>query len=426
MKTNFTTLKTLAITAAVLLTCGAAKAQCVAPAMTWKNPVLIVGTEGQPGAQYRFPSVTQGVNATVTILALNGGATLTNIDDNVFGYSAAWQPVVKTPLIAGATSSYVSFSIVFNDSATGLVHKYNCFQLSFIDVDGDDIAIREFVAAKNPDSVKVANNTLLTLTSLSGNMEQVTGPIKNFIDIDTSAWVTNVNFKYANKYQVNEVRVGSITLAGYTPQDRFFCGYFAQITMPNVLALPVKYSSFDATAANSTVSLKWVTENEINNHHFDVERSFDGVNFATEGSIAAATGAFGNRNIYRFTDNNAALKNNTKAFYRLKQVDLDGRISYSNIMVVRLTADEGAATMQVSPNPFAESLNARFATTQNGTANLQILNTSGQKVMTQQVTVVKGNNAIQMQGLAKLAPGVYVAQLVVNGVVVSNQKIIKN
>jgi hypothetical protein len=425
MKTNFTTLKNFAVAAAVLLTLNVAKAQCVTPAMSWHNPVLIAGTAGQPGAEYKFPHVTPGVNAIVKVLSLNGGATLSNIDEDVFGYSAAWQPVVKTPTVQGVTNSHVSFSIIFINEGTGTVHKYDCFQLSFIDVDGDGVGVKEYVAAKNPDSVSMTANTALTLTSLTGNMMQATGPITNFTNIDTAAWATNVNFKYSNKHQVNEVKVGSITLANYTPQDRYFCGYFAEITMTGaVTILPVKYSSIDAAAVENTVSLKWVTENEINNHHFEVERSFDGVNFATEGSVAAANGP---KNTYRFTDNNAILKNNAKAFYRLKQVDIDGRIIYSSIMTVRLNTAEGDATViEVSPNPFAESLNARFATTERGVANLQILNTGGQKVMTQQLTVVKGNNAIQMQGLAKLAPGVYVAQLVVNGVVVSNKKIIKN
>ncbi len=426
MKTNFTILKTLAIALAFMLHFGAAKAQCVTPKMTWHNPVLIAGTAGEQGAEYKFPDVTPGVYAVVTVLALNGGATLTNIDEEVYGYHAAWQPVVATPNVQGASTSYVSFKVSFKNNSNGATHKYDCFQLSFIDVDGDDDAVREFIAAKNPDSVGRTANTLLELSSLPGQISQVTGPITNFTNIDTAAWVTNVNFKYLNRHQVNEVRVGCITLANFTPQDRYSCGYFAEITMPWAVALPVKYSSFDAVAADGTVTLKWVTESEINNHHFDVEHSFDGVNFVAEGTVAAATTATGSRNTYRFTDNNAALKSNAKVFYRLKQVDNDGQVSYSNILVVHLSADGAAFQMQVSPNPFAESLNTRFLSTENGVANLQVLNTSGQKVMTQQATVVKGNNAIQMQGLAKLAPGVYVAQLVVNGVVVSNQKIIKN
>ncbi len=425
MKTNFTNLKTLLIIITVSIQVSIAKAQCVTPSMSWHNPVLIAGTAGQPGAEYKFPAVTPGVNAIVKILALNGGANLSNIDEDVYGYSAAWQPVVKTPTTSGASTSYVSFSVSFKDEATGAAHIYDCFQLSFIDVDGDGDKVKEFVATKSPDNVSVSNNSALTVTNLGGNLMQATGPLVNYNNIDTSAWNTNVNFKYRFKQKVNEVRVGCITMAGFNIQDRYSCGYFAQVTMQNEVMLPLKFIAFDAGAVNNIVSLNWVTENEINNDHFDVERSFDGINYVSCGIVPAANGVTSYKKTYSYIDNNATLKNSNKVYYRLKQSDVDGKSTYSSVLIVRLF-DVSDAAMQVSPNPFAESISARFTGAENGIANLQILNTNGQKVITQQATMVKGNNAVQLQGLTKLAPGVYIAQLVVNGVIVSNQKIIKN
>jgi len=426
MKTNFTLfIKSFAIAAVLFAMVSPAKAQCVAPAMVWQNPVLISGTAGQVGAKYKFPSVTAGVDGIIEVLAFNGGATLTDIDDNNYGYSAAWQPVVKTPAVQGASSSYVSFRIEFHDSATGNPHTYNCFQLSFIDVDGDGQHVKEFVAAKSADSVRVSLPTALTVTSLSGNMTQVTGPIANYTNIDTSAWATNVNFKFANKYKVDEVRVGSVTDATFTVQDRYACAYFAQVSMPNISnALPVKYASFDAAAINNTVTLKWVTENEINNHHFEVERSFDGMVFKTAALVLDASVAAGSSKTYFFKDNSTELLDRNLVYYRLKQVDNDGRITYTGILAVRMQAN--GVKMQVSPNPFVENLSVRFASTENGTAQIQILTAGGQKILSQQTSIIKGNNAIQLQGISKLNPGVYVAQLLINGVIIDNQKIIKN
>ena len=128
MKTNFTpkcTLLTLITFFSLSFT--AINAQCVAPAMVWENAVLTSGTAGQPGAVYKFPSVTPGVDAMVYLQSLVGGATLTSIDDNTYGYSAAWQPVVRTPSVMGISSSYASFRIEFKDSATGTSHTFPCF-----------------------------------------------------------------------------------------------------------------------------------------------------------------------------------------------------------------------------------------------------------------------------------------------------------
>ncbi len=426
MKTNFT-LKCIIYTLTSLLTFTAAitKAQCVAPAMVWQNAVLVTGNGGQLGDIYKFPSVTPGVDAIVHVEGLVNGATLTSIDDNTYGYSAAWQPVVKTPVTQGVSSSYVSFRIEFKNASDGSIHIYPCFQLSFIDVDGDNIGVKEFVAAKNPDSITVSNLSVLTLEWLTGNLIQATGPILNYSNIDTSSWVTNINYRYSNTDKIIEVRVGNTTNSAFAVQDRYSCGFFQQITMPVVSnILPVKYSSFDAVAANKSVLLKWVTEQEINNNHFEVERSFDGANFTTT-AIVLDGYAYGTQKSYMFTDNAAELQTKTVVYYRLKQVDDNDKAVYTNKLVVKLQS-KNSLSIQTSPNPFVEDVNIRFTSTANAVAQINIVSITGQKMMTKQTTVSKGSNTLQISGLANLAPGIYSAQLIIDGVVAGTQKIIKN
>lgn len=424
MKTISTLVCKVLITITILsLTFTTANAQCIAPAMVWENATLVTGTAGEQGAEYKFTSVTVGVDAIVTILSLNGGATLTEIDNTTFGYNAAWQPVVKTPTVQGASSSHVSFKIEFKNT-DGSTHIYPCFQLSFIDVDGDNQAVKEIVAAKNPDSITVSNTTVLTLTTLSGNMVQATGPIANYPDIDTSAWNTNINFRYSNASKVNEVWIGTATYASFTVQDRYTCGFFQQISMPVLNVLPVKYFSFDAVAVDKIVTLKWITESEINNNHFEAERSFDGINFTTIGIVLDGF-ENGSKKSYQFKDNSAALQSKNIVYYRLKQIDNNGKITYTNTLVVKLQAKAGV-TIETAPNPFTENLNVRFTTNETGNATINIINSNGQKVLSKQSVVSKGYNNLQLNNLSKLAPGMYVAQVYINGVASGTQKIIKN
>jgi hypothetical protein len=395
--------------------------------MVWQNPVLLSGTALQKDAMYKFPSVTVGVYALVTIKDIINGATLTSIDDNTYGYSAAWQPIVKSPTVQGASTSYVIFKIEFKDSANGQNHQFDCFQLSFIDVDGDNANIKEFVAAKNPDSVQLSTQTEITLTSLPGSIIQGTGPLTNYTNIDTSAWATNINYKYYSKQGVDEVWVGNITNATFTAQDRYSCGYFTQVTMPTVNTLPVKYVSFDAASFNTEVTLKWKTEDEINNRYFEVERSLDGIHFKTLDRVADADIISLSNRTYFYKDYTSTLKAVNYVFYRLKQVDKDGEFTYSGILRVHLQSSiNNGVKMLITPNPFTENLNVEFTSTVKGSAQVQILTLSGQKILTQQDVLSKGNNSIQVQGISKLIPGVYVAQLVVNGEIINNQKIIKN
>lgn len=424
MKTTSTSIRKALFALLFTLNFIGVKAQCVAPAMVFKNPVVIYGTAGEIGAQYKFPAVTPGVDAVFTILDKVGGATLTSIDDLTYGYSNAWQPVVKTPVTQGAGESYVSFRLDFLDAATGSYHQYNCFVLSFIDVDGDNEHVREFVETKNYDSYTTAGNTLLQMTNNNAFMRAL-GPVANYEGLDTSAYVTNINYNFSNKNKINEIRIGNKVDASFTVQDRYTCGYFQQITIPSVV-LAVKYSSFTSSVLDKTISLQWTTEQEINTDHFEVERSFDGVDFKTAGLVMGAINAYSISKTYTFKDNAIELLDKKIVYYRIKEIDKNGKSSNSNILAVRLQAKNSDLKIQVSPNPFAENLNFQFTSQESGIAQVQIISATGQKAMTQQTVLNKGYNTIQIQSLNKLSPGIYIAQLMLNGVVIGNQKIIKN
>ena len=403
-----------------------AKAQCTAPAMSWKNVSLVSGTAGQVNAVYKFPSVTPGVNAFVTLIAKVSGSTLTSVDDLTYGYSAAWQPVVKTPSTQVAADAYISFKIEFKDSIDNKAHQYPCFQLSFIDIDGNGEHIREFVATKDFDSYTVSGNTSLTITQTGGGgFTQATGALPDYAGLDTSAYNTNINFRFINKDKVNEVRIGTRVDATHDFKNRYSCGYFANITMPNGGTLPVNYLSFDAVVNDKSVLLKWTTTQEVNNSHFEVERSLDMNTYKTIGLALDGFPVNGTGKSYQFKDLTSELDGKPVAYYRLKQIDLDGKATYSKVLAVRLQVKTDVA-MQVSPNPFAENLNVRFNATENGTAQIRIINNQGQTLLSKQSAISKGYNNIQVDGLNGLAAGLYIAQLVMNGTVIDNQRVIRN
>ena len=133
-----------------------------------------------------------------------------------------------------------------------------------------------------------------------------------------------------------------------------------------------------------------------------------------------------NNRTYRFKDNSADLQGKTVAYYRLKQLDKDGKITYSTIIAVRLQAPSSDVVMQTAPNPFTEKLYVRYTATENGIVKVRINSMAGQQVASKQSTISKGYNNLQVDGLSKLAPGMYVAQLIMNGSVIDAQKIIKN
>ena len=133
----------------------------------------------------------------------------------------------------------------------------------------------------------------------------------------------------------------------------------------------------------------------------------------------------GTKKSYQFKDNAPELQSSSVIYYRLKQVDNDGKITYTNTLVVKMKAANDI-TIQASPNPFVENLNVRFTASENGKAEISLVNGNGQQIMTKQSNVTKGYITVQMDGLAKLAPGMYIATVKINGVIAGSQKIIKN
>jgi len=425
MKTNSTPLY-LAFFAIVFsfLSISANGQQCVSPGMKFKNPVLIAGVANHIGATYRFPSVVAGVDAIVKVTGFVNGATLTSIDDNTFGYGDAWQPVVKTPTVQGAGESYASFKIDFVKSSDGTSHVFICFTLSAIDVDGDAVHVREMIAANDYFGYAVSNATTLTLTHETGGFLKGVSTITNFPGIDTSAYVSNINYKYNNTSKISEIRLGSVTDASFTVQDRYSCIYFRPIVIPNVVILPANYFSLSTIAgANKNITLNWQTNEKTDNTSFSIERSFDGTNFEPVNTIIEKTSEESLLS-YRAADMAPETAADAYVYYRVKQTSETGKVTYSNLSYVHLLKP-AAAKMQTAPNPFTEKIAVQFISEYKGNAEIRIANMAGVTILSKPFTVNKGNNSYTVNDLATLTPGIYLARLVVNGAIIDTKKIIK-
>jgi hypothetical protein len=404
-----------------LLQTNSSIAQCLAPSMNFADPVLVSGTDGAENAQYKFSSVTPGVDAFITIKEIVGGASLTSIDDNTFGYSRAWQPVVRTSTVPGVSESYINFTLEYLDSADGNKHIYNCAQISFIDVDGDNMHVRELVGSSDYSNYALSNVSTLTMT-MEGSLLKAVGPIMNFAGIDTGAYVTNINFRYTNKDKINELRIGSITEPGFMDQNRYTCVYFKQILIPNVIILPVENVKLDASLTGSNVLLKWQVDHTISHVSYIIERSLNGTEFTTMAVMLDGVNA-GNLKTYQAKDNISDIKS-SMVYYRVKQTDINGKTTYSSVAAVRLQAEKNME-VKISPNPFSEKITMQFFSGESGSAEVMLLSITGIPVFTKKYNMVKGNNSIVVDGISSLTRGMYMARISINGKVVQNQKIIK-
>jgi len=112
------------------------------------------------------------------------------------------------------------------------------------------------------------------------------------------------------------------------------------------MSLPVTFVSFSADRDdNGTAQLTWNTTNEINNSHFEIERSIDGSDWTTLGTVAAGGNAIADT--YTFTDEKAPA---AQTMYRILQVDIDGKAMYSKITMIGATVNAQAVIVATGRN----------------------------------------------------------------------------
>ncbi|MCX6318019.1 MAG: T9SS type A sorting domain-containing protein [Bacteroidetes bacterium] len=177
-----------------------------------------------------------------------------------------------------------------------------------------------------------------------------------------------------------------------------FCNTF---TISAGTSLPIKLTSFSAQlSVQNTVQLKWETSFELNNEKFEIERSADGISYTRLASLPGGT--FGaEKRAYSYEDK--TFSSGAISYYRLKQVDHDGKTSYSNIVYVNNAATSG--NYSVFPNPIAPGSNAiqlkGIPASEVKYENISISNLAGQAVPYK----ITGANTIEMD--PKRAPGYY-------------------
>ncbi|MGI4874361.1 MAG: discoidin domain-containing protein [Janthinobacterium lividum] len=110
--------------------------------------------------------------------------------------------------------------------------------------------------------------------------------------------------------------------------------------------LPVMLTHFGATAQLSGVAVSWATAREQHNASFAVQRSAEGVAFTTLGTVAGA-GSTQLTHLYSYFD---ATPLRATGYYRLQQLDTDGTLTYSPVVVVS-AAPTAPSMLSLYPNP---------------------------------------------------------------------------
>ena len=185
--------------------------------------------------------------------------------------------------------------------------------------------------------------------------------------------------------------------------------------------LPVKLKYFTAQLSNNTIDLNWVTATEVNFSHFIIERSYNGIDF----SDIATVFAFGNsteEKKYQFSDKGYSSEKSV-VYYRLRQVDNDGKAEYSAIRIIRNSKQaENNITILTYPNPVSNEVRITIpANWQNKKVVYEMFSVNGQ---TTKKIETANSSQTETLNVSNLNSGLYIVKVTCEGKT-AQQKIIK-
>ncbi|MFK7920351.1 MAG: T9SS type A sorting domain-containing protein [Bacteroidia bacterium] len=195
------------------------------------------------------------------------------------------------------------------------------------------------------------------------------------------------------------------------------------ISVDNIL--PVEYGDMQAEWLGDHSLISWRTLREENNSNFEIQRSFDNAQFFTIGERGGAINSQ-MTNEYSFEDYEISAMGVEKAYYRIKQTDMNGSFSLSQTMVLTLENSE-LVKMQAYPNPASkqQAIILDYTNETGRDLTLQVLNVNGAIVHQQRIDGGLAPQAMQLN-LQHLSPGIYLLSMADREIKASQRLIITN
>ena len=281
-------------------------------------------------------------------------------------YASLSQTVAATPGDA--------YSLTFYAGVHNTVHDQEV-ALQFLDASGS--VLDQSIAAINHD---VSGNYQLQAYNLSG-----------IAPLGTSAVKVLGSVQKASGYSYAYLKLDGVCLTKVDGKGS---------------SLPVEWLGFEGEEKEGNSLLTWQTATEYNASHFEIEFSRDGEDFQTIGQVSAV-GNSSEISSYTYMDRGVGLRFSGIVYYRLRQVDMDGRFSYSKLISIELSHRKiSKATLNLYPNPASRvtriSLSEEVAISQ-----VRVLNTVGEEM---NVKVASTKEGLSIH-LGELLPGYYITQI---------------
>ena len=243
--------------------------------------------------------------------------------------------------------------------------------------------------------------------ALMGTSSDATGGRKlRVLNVTNEAAIADVGtVELTSTYSTNTSGIGDVAIKDNG--DGTFVLFYV-ITNNGVMAvqtnnlMPVSIGLFKGEMSNGIAQLNWTTATEINNKGFYVERSSNGLNFSPIAFVSskANNGNSSNQVDYLFADNKTL---GGKNYYRLQQMDNDGKFNYSKTIIVNNIKNDFTALL--INNPIKDKIQLNVYSNASKKIQITVHDHAGKLLMAQQALVNNGNNLISLNA-ASISKGI--------------------
>lgn len=228
---------------------------------------------------------------------------------------------------------------------------------------------------------------------------------------DSTFFVTGTGLQYAFPFDTITTVTACENLAGdgFIPQKMIMTKFAdpTYIVGRNMATtIPVSIISVKAYQQSTGNKVEWVTASEINVNRYEIEKSIDGRQFTVMGIVPAKSNNGGGNTTYTYVDANPNIGNN---YYRIKLVDNDSKIKYTQVVNVKIGTGKNIFT--VAPNPVqGNTFNLQLQGVDKGLLVLTMYNSRGQQVISKFINH-SGGSATQTVNFGNIAKGIYQLQI---------------
>ena len=172
--------------------------------------------------------------------------------------------------------------------------------------------------------------------------------------------------------------------------------------------------SFNASSGRNSFTLSWNSVAEGSCDHFEIERSLDGIHFNKMGEVKGKADN-PSADAYSYKDNfHPVTARKYDFYYRLKQVDADGQISYSKVLIARMFNTRSLSSLSVTPDPAMNDILVNVQLKEDSYIVMRITDMDGNLMIRKTKKAENGFKTFSLEGSSQLKAGKYMLEIIVN------------